>query len=118
MPYKIRLGTSLYTLSMLRWGYWDRRFRNLTLGPVLLRPKPTGNHQYHRHLRLVSKYSRKRQEPLTDEQRSHIPHFRVSGDNRWVADHLFLACIAGLLRNYYLDAIDSSCSRRLNHHVQ
>ncbi|WP_407886118.1 CynX/NimT family MFS transporter [Levilactobacillus sp. N40-8-2] len=78
MPYKIRLGTSLYTLSMLLVG----AIGTAISGILISRTSLAATQAYLGIISIIAilawfpNIRTKRQEPLTDEQRAHIPHYQ------------------------------------------
>ncbi|NLR10070.1 MULTISPECIES: MFS transporter [Lactobacillaceae] len=78
MPYKIRLGTSLYTLSMLLVG----AIGTAVSGILISRTSLAATQAYLGIISIIAilawfpNVRTKRQAPLTAEQRSHIPHYQ------------------------------------------
>lgn len=78
MPYKIRLGTSLYTLSMLLIG----AIGTAVSGILISRTSLAATQAYLGLISIIAIFAwlpnvrSQRQTPLTAEQRSHIPHYQ------------------------------------------
>ncbi|HJE85985.1 MAG TPA: MFS transporter [Levilactobacillus hammesii] len=78
MPYKIRLGTSLYTLSMLLVGAIGTAISGILISRTSLAVTQAylGIISIIAILAWLPNVRTKRQPPLTAEQRSHIPHYQ------------------------------------------